>query len=278
MAIMLDSPWAGTSYSPATPVDIATLENAIISQLASQISAIEVAHFPDKPDVYRMTHRVGAALVRYQGATYGGIYDTAAVVQERKVEFEVSILMRDLGWNTGGAEGGPSPGAYAMLERVRAALTGFQIPGCTKMKAVQERFVERDKQGGVWIYSISFAFSTLAIEASNTVTYPLFTKGIVQEQAGVTTITLAPTAYTFDTGGTIQLPNRNVFALVVSNPNGDANYVAGVDYTVDGVNGIISAISGGAIVAQAAAIVAYSYAETVISIAGGQATPTAPSN
>ncbi|MGH7986946.1 MAG: Gp37 family protein [Candidatus Binataceae bacterium] len=278
MAITLDTPWAGISYSPATPLDIATLENAIVSQLAAQITGIEVAHFPDRPDAYRMTHRVGAALVRYQGATYGQVNDVAAVVQERKVDFEVLILMRDLGWSVGGAADGPSPGAYAMMEMVRATLTGFQIPGCTKMRPLRERFVERDKQGGVWVYSLTFGFSTVAIEAPGAIAYPLFTKGVAQEQGGVTAITLAPALYTFGSGGSIELPNRNVFALVVSNPNSGAVYVAGVDYSLDGVNGIITAISGGSISAQAAVMVAYSYAETVTAIADGQLTPTAPSN
>ncbi|MGH7933970.1 MAG: hypothetical protein ACREQN_12515, partial [Candidatus Binataceae bacterium] len=68
MTTQLDNPWTGSVYSPPTPLDIETLESAIVNQLAARISAIEVVHFPDQPDAYRMTHRTGSALVRYQGA------------------------------------------------------------------------------------------------------------------------------------------------------------------------------------------------------------------
>jgi hypothetical protein len=278
MAAILDTPWSGSSYSPATPLDIATLEEAIVSQLAANISGIEIAHYPDNPESYRLTHRVGAALVKYQGAKYGKPDDTAFVVQKRTLQFEVHIIMRDLGWSFGGGASGSGPGAYSMIEAVRLALTGYQIPGCGKMWPVEERFVERDKQGGVWIYAISVAFTTAAVEPQQSMEYPLFARGIAQERGGLTTVTLAPAPFTFPSSGTIQLPYGNVFAVTVSNPETNSAYARGSDYIVDEPNGIISVINGGAINPGSVVEIAYSYAEMVTAAAAGGSAPTAPSN
>jgi hypothetical protein len=136
MAVMLDTPWAGVTFTPPTPLDIATIEAAIVSQLSDQINAIEVTHYPDRPESYRLTHRVGAALVRFEGAAYGELIDTAAVVQKRTISFTIRLMVRELGWSFGGDAAGPSPGAYALLEAMRNALTGFQIGGCSKIYPV----------------------------------------------------------------------------------------------------------------------------------------------
>ena len=96
MAAMLDAPWAGSTFSPPTPLDIATIENAILAQLRSQIATIEIAHYPDRPESWRLTHRIGAALVQYKGASYGPQLATAAIIQERRLEFDVTLMMRDL--------------------------------------------------------------------------------------------------------------------------------------------------------------------------------------
>src|SRR5579875_1176121 len=77
MGVFLDSPWTGQNFSPPTPVDIATIEAAIVAQLESYLGAalgtqmIEVTHFPDKPEAYEMRHRIGVAMVIYMGATTG---------------------------------------------------------------------------------------------------------------------------------------------------------------------------------------------------------------
>src|SRR5277367_3918962 len=116
MAVVLDIPWGGQSFSPPSRVDIATIEAAIVDQLQAQISAIEIVHYPDRPEAYRMAHRVGAALVSYTGSTYGDLVDTDAIVQDRRLDFEVRLLARDLGWAYGGPASGTNPGAYALLE------------------------------------------------------------------------------------------------------------------------------------------------------------------
>src|ERR1039458_1192916 len=177
MGAMLDAPWNGMVFTPPTSIDIATIEDAIVNQLRSQINSIEIAHYPDRPESWRLTHRVGAALVMYKSAQYGDLVDTAAIIQERKLEFEIAIMVRDLGWAVGGDPSGPSPGAYAIIESIRTALTGYRIAGCRKMYPVREKFVKRDKQGGVWTYASTFALSTVAVEASQPEGVPALHQG-----------------------------------------------------------------------------------------------------
>jgi Gp37 protein len=276
--VVLDTPWSGSSFTPPTPIDIATVELAIIAQLRSSIDAIEIMHYPDRPESYRLTHRIGAALVRYEGAKYGPLSDTAAIVQERRLVFEITVMMRDLGWNFGGEVGNTSPGAYAMIEAIRATLTGFRIPGCSKMFPLSEKFVERDKQGAVWIYAISFALKTVAVEASSANDFPLFVKGIALEEGGLTSTTVGPTLLTFDSDDQIFLSSSNITQLRISDPATGTEYIAGTDYSVDPVSGTIDRDSGGSIPAGATVNVAYTYSDSINAIATGSEAPTAPTN
>lgn len=273
MAVVIDAPWAGQTFNPPTALDIATLEGAIVSQLQAQISGVEIAHFPDRPEAYRLTHRTGAVLVVYRGAEYGPLFDTAAIVQARKLKFEVRVLMRDLGWAYGGDPSGGRPGAYEILEAVRAALTGYRIPGCRKLYPLNERFVERDVQGGVWIYAITFALETVAVEPSTPDNFPLFVKGLALEEGGNTLVVVGAALFTFDSTGAIHLPAGNVSAVTVSSPGGTV-FAAGVDYALDTVNGVITVLAGGTLSAGQSVNVAYSYADIVTTIAG----MTAPTN
>jgi hypothetical protein len=277
-AVVLDSPWIGQTYTPATPLDIGTIEAAIVNQLNTQITEIEVAHFPDAPEAYRMTHRIGAALVRYEGGEYGKLIDSAAIVQERTLKFEVTVMMRDLGWNVGGPSSGATPGAYAVMEAVRLALTGYQVPGCSKAYPMRERFVKRDKQGGVWIYAISFALKTASVEASAPDNYPLLLKATALEQGGITAVSVAPVAYQFNPTGQIQLAEGNISALLVTNPSNGSLYTKGIDYTLDAVNGIITRSATGTIAPNGFVDIAYTYAEVVTAIANSGSAPTAPNN
>lgn len=274
-AVILDSPWAGSQFSPPTPVDIATIETAIVNQLHSRIDTVEIAHFPDKPSAYRLTHRVGAALVVYRGASYGAQLDTSTIAQVRTLKFDVTLVMRDLGWSYGGEAGGTSPGAYAVLEQARNALTGFRVPGCRKMYPVRDRFEGRDPQGGVWIYAITFALDTIAVEESAAENFPLFVRGTAQETGGLTTVTVGPATCTFDASGQITLPNSNVSSAAVSNAATGAAYTQGVDYLLDAINGVITLVAGGAIAAGATVNVAYSHSEAATTANAVQGAPYA---
>lgn len=276
MAIFLDSPWTGQTFSPATPIDIATIEAAIVTQLQNYLAAalgtqmIEVTHFPDKPERYELRHRIGVAMVIYMGSDYAVIQDIGHVVQERTLEFEVGMRIRDLGWAFGGPPSGTSPGAYQILEFTRAALLGFQPnTGCTPMKAVREHFVDRDKEGGVWVYAIRFSTRTMAVEDFQPPKFPLFIKGIAQEEAGVTTTSLGFALMTFGGfPGVITLAHGNISAVVVHNPSLTTTYVLNTDYSLDTIDGIITRITTGAIAANATVAVSYAYSDQVIAQPG----------
>lgn len=279
MATILDTPWAGTSYSPATALDIASLEAAIVTQLAAALgNVIEVAHYPNNPDTYRLTHRVGAALVQYVGAEYGAPAEAALMANERTLEFAVVVVMRDLGWAYGGPASGTSPGAYQMLEAVRAALAGYRLcPGlaATKLRPIRERFVKRED--GIWHYAIHFTTRTFAVENYVAPSFPLFTLGLAFEEGGQTP-RVAPSAnYAFTTAGTITRANGNVAAVTVTSLSGQT-YVAGVDYVLNTVSGVISRLAAGNIPLGATVTISYTYADVVQAVAGGGTIPFNPTN
>jgi Gp37 protein len=278
MGVMLDSPWAGQTFASPTPLDIATIESAVAAQLRAQISAIEVVQFPDKPAAYRLTHRIGAALVAWRSASYGALYDTAAIVQERRLEFEIALVVRDLGWTFGADSSGPSPGAYALLEAIRTALTGFRVAGCRKMYPLREQFLGRDPQGGAWTWSSIYALDTMALEASTVENFPTFIKGTALEEGAQTTAVAPAANYTFSAENLIQLPEGNLGNLNVAPAGGGIAYVAGADYTVDAINGIVTRLASGAIPVGATVVVSYTYADAVTALAGGSPYPTSPAN
>jgi hypothetical protein len=137
---------------------------------------------------------------------------------------------------------------------------------------VREKFIKRDKQGGVWTYSSSFALSTVAVEASQPDDFPLFIKGVALEEGGLTSITVGASAYTFNSNLQVMLPQGNVFAVSITT-SGGAALIQGTDFSIDRANGIVTAIPGGAISAGETVQIAYAYAEEAIATAG-QSEPT----
>jgi hypothetical protein len=271
MGVVLDTPWIGRQFSPPTPIDIASIETAIVERLRAVVTTIEIVHFPDSPKNYRLTHRIGAALVVYRGSDYGQVEDTASIIQERKMEFDVTVLVRDLGWSVGGTPGATSPGAYAILEAIRAALTGYQVPGARKIFMVGEKFVERDSDGGVWMYLLTIALTTMALEPSTNDNFPLFIKGVALDTGGESTVTIGATEFTFDSQNQIQLPNGNIIALTVSALGGPA-FIFNTDFTLDPISGIVTRVPSGGIATGASVNIAWSYADAAIATAG-ESTP-----
>jgi Gp37 protein len=285
-APVLDSPWTGQNFAPPTPLDIATIEAAIVAQLQAYLAAalgtqmIEVTHFPDRPEAYEMRHRIGVAMVIYMGGDYSRILDTGHVAQERTMEFAVGVRIRDLGWAFGGPPSGTSPGAYQVIEAIRLALLGFQPnTGCTPMRAVRERFIDRDRQGGVWVYESIFSTRTVVVENYQPPAYPLFIHGTAQEEGGVTTAQVGVAMFTFaGTPAVITLPQGNLSAVIVKSPDLATTYVLGTDYSVDTVNGVITRIATGHIAANATVAVSYGYSDVVTALASGGDVPFAPNN
>jgi hypothetical protein len=131
----------------------------------------------------------------------------------------------------------------------------------------------------VWVYELIFATRTVVVENYQPPNFPLFIHGTAQEEGAVTAVQVAVVLMTFSgTPGTITLSQRNLSAVIVKNPNLVTTYIAGFDYSVDNVNGIISRIGGGAIPANATVAVSYAFSDVVTALASGGNAPFAPNN
>jgi hypothetical protein len=283
MSVVLDTPWAGTAYSPALRLDVAHVEQVLVDYLrgiqqsglessdpvtvavAQVLRQVAVDHFPEQPEKYRLTHRVGQVLITYGGSESSPDPTTVDEVrQERTGTWHFDVVVRDLGWAYGGQPSGPSPGAYGVLEALRLALCGYVVPGYTKMVFVRERFVKRDSEGAVWYYEAEFAHRCVIIENDVQPNYPTFSRLTSLERGGVTTVDVPDAAYTFDANGAISLPHGNVSNVVVSDPATGAAYDAGLDYLLDYIAGTLSTVEGGVLTAGDTVNVSYSHAEILI--------------
>lgn len=135
-------------------MDIETIENQIVEKLKSKITDLYIDSFPDKPQEYTFTHPKGAVLVHYQGGSYGNISSFDAVVQQKKMEFSLTLITRNLRTK--------DSGAYSLLEAIKSTLAGFQINGCSKMYPTKEGFLAENN--GIWQYTINFELTTPSIE------------------------------------------------------------------------------------------------------------------
>ncbi|MFZ0888157.1 MAG: Gp37 family protein [Candidatus Binataceae bacterium] len=174
MAAPLDTPWTGETFSPPVPTDIASFARAIVARLTDALGdQVAVEHFPSDPKRYRMVHRVGAVLVRYAGDEFGKVEEVGTIVQERTFEWRLTVMVRDLGWAYGGQPSGPSPGAYQILEAIRAALTGFIMPGATAKMWPVKTVGDHDAEQGAWIFEATFKHKTVALETATATDFPL---------------------------------------------------------------------------------------------------------
>ena len=137
-------------------MNIETIENNIVERLKSKLTDLLIESFPEKPQEFIFTHPKGAILVHYQGGSYGNIQSTDIIVQNKKMEFALTIVTRNLKTNSG---------AYALLEEIKSILTGFKIDGCSKMYPVKEGFLVENN--GIWQYTINFELTTPSIESED---------------------------------------------------------------------------------------------------------------
>ena len=92
-------------------------------------------------------------LVHYQGSNYTNSESLGYIVQDNKKEFSITIVTRNLRANQG---------AYEYLDKVKAALTGFQVDECTKLMPTKDFFISEN--GGIWQYGINFTLTTTNIQ------------------------------------------------------------------------------------------------------------------
>lgn len=154
---------------------IEEIENSIIDRLKAKIQGLLVEAFPEKPSEYKLLHPKGALLVSFSGSVFSDPQPTDVIVQDRKMEFDVTIATRDLRGHKG---------AYTFLEAARIALTGYQIAGCSKIYPRREGFISEANK--TWQYGIRFALTMPAIEMDEDEQLVLLTKiAAVDDYGGV---------------------------------------------------------------------------------------------
>ena len=129
------------------------IENAIIDRLKSQVAGLHIQGFAQNADEFAVKHPAGAALVMYGGSNYTSPSSLAAISQNRKMEFDIILLFKNLRVQDGG-----HAGAYEYLDDIRSALTGYKINDCSKMYPIRESYI--DEESGVWRYGMTFELLT----------------------------------------------------------------------------------------------------------------------
>jgi len=247
-AIQLDEPWVGRVFDEPRRTDIEWVEQQLLSRLIdyardetknSALQSVAIEHFPDKPEYYRLTHPVGAALLVFDRAEDTHDPTTVDEVrQERELVWTCAVVIRTLGWSLGGQSTGRDPGAYQVIEALRRALTGFEVPGFTKLVARGARFGKRDSQGGVWYYETSFSHRTIIVNEIEDPPFPPLKRVIIETHAKVKINTVR---FVVDQTGAVQLPDTNVLDVSISDPVSHVPLFVGRDYNVDSANGLIMA-------------------------------------
>ncbi|MDD2870087.1 Gp37 family protein [Neomegalonema sp.] len=132
------------------------IEAAIVARIAARLPDLHVEAFPDKPESFRMHHPAGAVLVAFGRESHAKPRALDLVVQERRIEWDLSILTRNLRSHVG---------AYDVLDALRLALTGWRAEGCGKMRPVRAEFV--DQKQGVWTYVLTVEHATMTVEVAD---------------------------------------------------------------------------------------------------------------
>ena len=123
---------------------IREIEAALVARIAERIPDLHVAAFPDKPESFNLHHPAGAVLVAFGRETYSRPRALDVIVQERRIEWDISILTRNLRTHVG---------AYEVLDALRLALTGWRPEGSGKLRPVRAEFL--DQKQGVWTHVLT---------------------------------------------------------------------------------------------------------------------------
>jgi Gp37 protein len=144
---------------------IAAAESGLLARLTAKIESYSIESFPDNPKGYRLTNQRGAVLIAYRGAVYDDTIDTEAIAQARAMEFDLNVVTKQLRGNDS---------AYVLIELVRAAISGFKLPGFSPCRLRRERFLARDE--GQWIYCLTIGLGTMAIQVDDDELLPLLAR------------------------------------------------------------------------------------------------------
>ena len=134
-------------------MSIREIEDLIIKKLEEAFPKFLVQGFPEKPQEFILLHPIGAILVHYRGGSYSNTDALNFISQDKRMEFAVTVVTRNLRYNDG---------AYEVLEGVKQCLCGYKIIGCSKLTPIKEGFLSEIK--GIWQYELSFSLSTPSLE------------------------------------------------------------------------------------------------------------------
>lgn len=132
---------------------LAEIETALVARISEALPDYEVRPYPNKPAGFVLTHPRGAVLIRFAGSNYGPIKAIDAVVQERRTDWEITAVARNLR---------DHGGLYTILDVLRICLTGFKVPGCRKAAPLKDEFV--GEADGIWQYALWLAVPTVNVE------------------------------------------------------------------------------------------------------------------
>lgn len=123
------------------------IEKAIIQRLKSYVTDLPVEAFPDRPTEFKkLPFQKGIVLVGFRSGRYSRPTNLDSIIQERVLEFAVTVQMRDLRGHDG---------AYGVLELIRQGLTGFCPLGDDRpLYPTEEVFL--DQTENLWIYGMTF--------------------------------------------------------------------------------------------------------------------------
>lgn len=154
---------------------IGEIETAIVERLAARLTGVKVEAFPDKPDTYKFHHPKGTVLVAFGRATYSAPRAIDIVVQERRIEWDITLLMRNLRDHAG---------AYPVLDAIRLILTGWRTCGAGKLMPVREQFL--DQHQGVWTFALTMAHTIPTVECAEEEDLPLLKRINTVDEYGTT--------------------------------------------------------------------------------------------
>lgn len=139
---------------------VSEIENLIKERLKDKIvdehneSLLDVESFPEnfKEFLETFSYPKGVILVTYKGSNFSTPQGLGAISQKETINFAVILLLRI---NT-------SDEAHPYIEKIKNALKGYQISGCSKIYTKKIDFL--DENFGTWIYELDFTLSTTDTE------------------------------------------------------------------------------------------------------------------
>lgn len=153
---------------------IEAIETAIIDRLKASLQGVLVDGFPEDVKAYeRLPFNKGVVLVAYKGSTFSEPRAMGLLLQDRKLEFQVQLVIKGLRGHRG---------AYGYLDSIRALLTGFRPAGADPLYPTDEQFSETEEF--LWVYGLTFTCNAPHVELAEEQLTPLVSKLTAEDDYG----------------------------------------------------------------------------------------------